>query len=395
MKILLDIRSVAKPAQLCALVPFYSGHDEDTFQVSQIGRWYGRLVALALLSSTIKLAIGVVFDSGQYRLVSSAQGDTEEINRTIETLLCMFSYTMMAVSSVQNSSRHCRILKDSAGIDDYLEAYGYRRKYSCRWVAFLVTLVSLGVLGVAFYYIHYRSNIRPKRQVHLMFLYSLQLLYSTVFSLYLNTMFMNMAQRIGFLNQRLDEFSLTETTGACERDNWRELSNMMEVLCKFRYITENLNAVAGVALLFYFGFSFYTVTNQSYLAFATLTSIEGSVGSTLESPNTMGLSCTWVLAETITMAVICNACDCLASETNATAQILARVYAKNKNFQNLIDKFLTKSIKQDLEFTAYGFFSIDNSTLFKIFSAVTTYLVILIQFKQLEDSKVEDISTNS
>jgi len=27
---------------------------------------------------------------------------------------------------------------------------------------------------------------------------------------------------------------------------------------------------------------------------------------------------------------------------------------------------------------------------FQIFSAVTTYLVILIQFKQLEDSKVED-----
>lgn len=395
MKILVDIQAVAKPAQFCALVPFYTGHDEETFKMSRTGRWYGRVVAVVLLLSTIKLAGGVIFDSGYYRLVTSGQGDTEEINRTIETLLCMFSYTMMAVSSVQNASRHCRILKDSAGIDEYLEACGYRRKYSCRWLGMLVCSTSLGVLGVAFYYIHYRSDIRPERQVHLMLFYSLQLLYSTVFSLYLNTMFMNLAQRIGFLNQRLDEFSLTETEGACERDNWRELSNVIEVLCKFRYITENLNSVAGVALLFYFGFSFYTVTNQSYLAFATLTSIAGSAGSQLESANTMGLSCTWVLAETITMAVICNACDCLASETNATAQILARVYGKNRQFQNLIDKFLTKSIKQDLEFTAYGFFSIDNSTLFKIFSAVTTYLVILIQFKQLEDSKVDDIAANS
>nr|XP_017095218.2 gustatory receptor 68a [Drosophila bipectinata] len=395
MKFLVDIQTAAKPAQFCALVPWYSGHDEETFQTSRIGRWYGRLVALVLLLSTIKLAEGVIFESGQYRLLTSAQGDTEEINRTIETLLCMFSYTMMALSSVQNASRHCRILKDSAGIDEFLDACGYRRKYSCRWLGILVAMASLGVLGVAFYYIHYRSDIKMKRQVHLMLFYSLQLLYSTVFSLYLNTMFMNLAQRIGFLNQRLEDFSLTETEGACDRDSWRELSNMIEVLCKFRYITENLNSVAGVALLFFFGFSFYTVTNQSYLAFATLTSIAGSVSSQSETANTMGLSCAWVVAETITMAIICNACDCLASETNATAQILARVYGKSKHFQNLIDKYLTKSIKQDLEFTAYGFFSIDNSTLFKIFSAVTTYLVILIQFKQLEDSKVEDIATNT
>lgn len=31
-----------------------------------------------------------------------------------------------------------------------------------------------------------------------------------------------------------------------------------------------------------------------------------------------------------------------------------------------IDKFLTKSIKLEIEFTAYGFFVIDNSTLFKV-----------------------------
>jgi len=77
-------------------------------------------------------------------------------------------------------------------------------------------------------------------------------------------------------------------------------------------------------------------------------------------------------------------------KANATAQILARVYAKCREYQNIIDKFLTKSIKQEVQFTAYGFFAIDNSTLFKIFSAVTTYLVILIQFKQLEDSKTDD-----
>jgi len=32
-------------------------------------------------------------------------------------------------------------------------------------------------------------------------------------------------------------------------------------------------------------------------------------------------------------------------KANATAQILARVYAKCREYQNIIDKFLTKSIK--------------------------------------------------
>ncbi|XP_016992379.2 gustatory receptor 68a [Drosophila takahashii] len=387
MKIFQDIQAIARPSQICALLPLYSGDDEESFRLGALGRWYGRLVALIILASSMTFGEDVLFASREYRLVASAQGDTEEINRTIETLLCIVSYTMMVLSSVINASHHCRTLRDIAKIDEYLVVNGFRESYSCRNLSILVTSASSGVLAVAFYYIHYRSGIASRKQVILLLIYFLQLLYSSVFAIYLLTILKTLAQRIAFLNRKLDAFGLQDSSGNVE--NWRELSNLIEVLCKFRYITENMNSVAGVALLFYFGFSFYTVTNQSYLAFATLTAISSS--SQREVADTMGLSCAWVLAETITMAVICSACDCLASDSNGTAQILARVYAKSKQFQNLIDKFLTKSIKQDLQFTAYGFFSIDNSTLFKIFSAVTTYLVILIQFKQLEDSKAIEI----
>ncbi|XP_016978429.2 gustatory receptor 68a [Drosophila rhopaloa] len=387
MKILQDIRAIAWPSQICALLPFYSGNEEESFRFGVLGRWYGRLVALIILITSLFFGEDVLFASSEYRLVASKQGDTEEINRTIETLLCICSYTMMVLSSVMNASRHFRTLRDVAKIDEYLVVSGFREKYNCRNLGILVTSAAFGVLAVAFYYIHFRSGIGSKNQVILLLVYSLQLLYSTVFAIYLRSILKSLAQRIGFLNQRLDEFCLQEIGNV---GNWRELSNLIEVLCKFRYITENINSEVGVALLFYFGFSFYTVTNQSYLAFATLTASSLSLKKDVD--DTMGLSCAWVLAEVITMAMICSACDCLASETNSTAQILSRVYGKSKQFQNLIDKFLTKSIKQDLEFTAYGFFSIDNSTLFKIFSAVTTYLVILIQFKQLEDSKVDEIN---
>ncbi|XP_017490262.1 PREDICTED: gustatory and pheromone receptor 32a-like [Rhagoletis zephyria] len=84
---------------------------------------------------------------------------------------------------------------------------------------------------------------------------------------------------------------------------------------------------------------------------------------------------------------IFNITFCILTDANKTSQVLARIYGKGDNFQEIVDKFLTKSIKQNVQFTVYGFFVINNSTLFKIFSAVVTYLVILIQFKQLEESR--------
>ncbi|XP_022226363.1 gustatory receptor 68a [Drosophila obscura] len=393
MKILQDIRAMVLPTQVCALLPFFGGENEENFRLGRWGRWYGRLIAALLLVSSGLLCQDVLFASQEYKLVGSSLGDTEEINRTIETLFCICSYTMMVLSSVHNATKHWSTLRDIARIDEYLEVNGFRESYSCRLLGALVAVSSTSVVLVAFYYVHFLSGIGARRQCVLMLVYSLQMLYSGVFAVYLRTILKNLALRIEFLNRRLDEFTRQERSRErTDRENWRELSNLIEVLCKFRYITENMNSVAGVGLLFYFGFSFYTVTNQSYLAFSTLTARSSSSDEqSADIVDTMGLSCAWVLAETVTMAVICSSCDCLASEANTTSQILARVYGKSKEFQNIIDKFLTKSIKQEVQFTAYGFFSIDNSTLFKIFSAVTTYLVILIQFKQLEDSKVEEV----
>nr|QKN21415.1 gustatory receptor [Bactrocera dorsalis] len=95
----------------------------------------------------------------------------------------------------------------------------------------------------------------------------------------------------------------------------------------------------------------------------------------------------WIPLYAGIIILLATNCAKATNQANNTSQILARVYGKGKEYQNIIDKFLTKSIRQDVHFTAYGFFVIDNTTLFKISSALVTYLVILIQFKQLEKSK--------
>ncbi|XP_017835287.1 gustatory receptor 68a [Drosophila busckii] len=385
MKILSDLRAVTRITQLGGIMPIFYGNDLENFRIGVGGRLYGQAVALVLVVATVFIGEDVLFSAQEYKIMRHLQGDTEDINRTIETLFCIWSYTSVVLAFVLNSAKHYRTLRDVAKLDEYLQLHGFQENYSCRFLSFGLSIISASVVIVAYYYVHYRSDINGARECILLSIYALQMFYSCMFAIYLRCILKCLTQRIAFLNQRLDNFTRQEKL-VYDKEDWRELSNLIETFCKFRYVTENLNSVTGVALLFYFGFAFYTVTNQSYLAFSTLTT-----PMQLRSEyDTMGLSLAWVLAETATMAVICSSFDCLSSEANETSQILARVYGKSKEFQNIIDKFLTKSIKQEVQFTAYGFFAIDNSTLFKIFSAVTTYLVILIQFKQLEDSKLDD-----
>ncbi|XP_073826232.1 gustatory receptor 39a [Musca autumnalis] len=69
-----------------------------------------------------------------------------------------------------------------------------------------------------------------------------------------------------------------------------------------------------------------------------------------------------------------------------TATILSKVFLKNSRVNKVIDKFLLKNLRQKPILTAYGFFSLDRSALFKLFTTVFTYMVVLVQFKELESS---------
>lgn len=311
MKILRDLLFVATPSKVCGLLPFMHGNHADNLKITLKSKLYGRGLCLLIVASSIVFAQDVLFASSEYKLLNHIKGEAEDKNLTIETLFCIISYTTMVIASTLNSSKHFRTIRDILKIDEYLEEQGYVKIYRCRYISALIVFVSANVVMVGFYYIHFLSDISPVRQVTLTVIYILQMLYSCLFTLYLRTMLMALAQRVVFLNTRLEEFA-QKHKHVYGKEDWLELSNLIEVFCKFRYITENLNAIVGVGLLFFFGFSFYTVTNQSYLAFATLT----TPSYVQKRYETVGLSLAWVLAEITIMVVICISFDCLASEVS-------------------------------------------------------------------------------
>ncbi|XP_016963784.1 gustatory and pheromone receptor 39a isoform X4 [Drosophila biarmipes] len=87
--------------------------------------------------------------------------------------------------------------------------------------------------------------------------------------------------------------------------------------------------------------------------------------------------------------MICAACfmsNRVGSAANKTAKILAKVPRTGTGLDRMIEKFLLKNLRQQPILTAYGFFALDKSTLFKLFTAIFTYMVILVQFKEMENS---------
>ncbi|XP_055919288.1 gustatory and pheromone receptor 39a-like isoform X2 [Eupeodes corollae] len=76
----------------------------------------------------------------------------------------------------------------------------------------------------------------------------------------------------------------------------------------------------------------------------------------------------------------------LEKEANKTARILSRISRRGNGMEKMVDKFLIKNMQQKPILTAYGFFPLNKRTLFKIFAAIFTYMVILIQFKDMENT---------
>ncbi|XP_055919327.1 gustatory and pheromone receptor 39a-like isoform X2 [Eupeodes corollae] len=84
----------------------------------------------------------------------------------------------------------------------------------------------------------------------------------------------------------------------------------------------------------------------------------------------------------------------VAKEANETTRILSRISRRGNGIEKMVDKFLMKNMQQKPILTAYGFFPLNKTTLFKIFAAIFTYMVILIQFKDMENTN-KKLSTST
>uniref|UniRef100_A0A1I8NS68 Gustatory receptor n=1 Tax=Stomoxys calcitrans TaxID=35570 RepID=A0A1I8NS68_STOCA len=155
------------------------------------------------------------------------------------------------------------------------------------------------------------------------------------------------------------------------------LQQLMHLYDKISYITcEDVNSVYGISILVCTTLAVMeTIWDMFILA------ISNSGTSRLLDLEIL----LWMLPM-CTILIIGLLYNNVTGEARNTAKFLAKSCRSNDGMDKMIDKFLLKNLRQKPILTAYGFFSLDKSTLFKLFTTVFTYMVVLVQFKEMEST---------
>ncbi|XP_055919503.1 gustatory and pheromone receptor 32a [Eupeodes corollae] len=318
----------------------------------------------------------------------STERETDNINQYIEIIITITTYTGTIILCSRHSNDFLNILRDILKIDSSIEQrYQVKVQNHCKFAQITV----LGIFAVQLFLISlkFTSGDFTSSIQYLFFLfYAFQNCICSMFMILLSALLQVVSQRFDFVNAILEKFSYNMIEMKIEQRLFEEdVTFVFRLHNRLLIIFKLLNESCSLMVALFMGYAFYSITTKTYNIFVEFTTYEVVSWVFL-------LDCfAWLAVNTTLLAILANICGQATRKANTLQQVVAKIYGRNKDSQTIIDKFLTKSIRQEVEFTAYGFFVVDNSTLFNIFSAVTTYLVILIQFKELEETKVETPTT--
>lgn len=387
-----DISTILSVLKACGLLPFYE--QISSYEVgppTKTNEFYSFFVRGVVHALTIFNIYSLITPNANQLFFSLRE--TDNVNQWIELLLCIFTYTLTVFVCARNTKSMLEIMNEILKLDkEVRRQFGVILGNNCNFsVKFLVVIVCCQAYIMILRIYTVEGVITPTSYILIAF-YAVQNGLTATYIVFASALLRIVCIRFQFVNQLLNAFTYVQQQKMAKNSQQMAMENFPEDSLfiyrthnKLLRIYKNINECCSLIIVCFLGYSFYTVTTNWYNLFVQITNNKGIISSHI-----LQWCLAWLCLHTSLLALLSRSCGATTYEANTTSQILARVYGKSKEFQNIIDKFLTKSIKQEVQFTAYGFFAIDNSTLFKIFSAVTTYLVILIQFKQLEDSKLEE-----
>nr|ALG36126.1 gustatory receptor 2 [Sclerodermus sp. MQW-2015] len=144
----------------------------------------------------------------------------------------------------------------------------------------------------------------------------------------------------------------------------------------------NTNDIYGIQILLSMTASFVLITSLLYNAYVI---IWLKLSSEEFSREMIPLSC-WVFFYASKLFAINHVCAKTSAEAANTGDIICELYepSTSKEFRAEIRDFTLQLIQNPLTFTASGFFNLDYTFIHGVIGSVTTYLVILIQFGDIQ-----------
>nr|XP_015840750.1 PREDICTED: putative gustatory receptor 28b isoform X1 [Tribolium castaneum]XP_015840752.1 PREDICTED: putative gustatory receptor 28b isoform X1 [Tribolium castaneum]XP_015840753.1 PREDICTED: putative gustatory receptor 28b isoform X1 [Tribolium castaneum] len=141
-------------------------------------------------------------------------------------------------------------------------------------------------------------------------------------------------------------------------------------------LTENLNRIFNVQILFTCLNLFITITFTVYFYFIS------NSDAKIRSP--VLYSTYYALNGFINVSALFGlvwAASQTKNEAKHTSRILHKIYDRNEEVENSIMHFSFQLLQSNVEFSGCHVFVLDETLLFSVVGAITTYLVIVIQFQ--------------
>ncbi|GAB0094409.1 hypothetical protein DMENIID0001_097050 [Sergentomyia squamirostris] len=95
----------------------------------------------------------------------------------------------------------------------------------------------------------------------------------------------------------------------------------------------------------------------------------------------------WFLPNLIKIVAVSNIGDSMATEMKKCKRVLFRGGLKNEDTMDIVENFTLRLQHYDDNYSASNFFPINNSLLYTMAGAATTYLFVFIQFRTFEDNQ--------
>ncbi|XP_034948469.1 gustatory receptor for sugar taste 43a-like [Chelonus insularis] len=101
------------------------------------------------------------------------------------------------------------------------------------------------------------------------------------------------------------------------------------------------------------------------------------------------VQCLWCILHIYRMLMVVQPCYATTKESKNTAVLISQLltYSWQPDVRKQLEIFSLQLLHRPLNFSACGLFSLDRALVTSMAGAVTTYLVILIQFQKADDSK--------
>jgi hypothetical protein len=191
-----------------------------------------------------------------------------------------------------------------------------------------------------------------------------------------------------FHTKRAKQSRLFEKTISFSRDQSTDqrqlllMSGIHHVLCD---LASCVDSMYGLQILVDFTVYFITITTSTYfcIRFIIQLYLQSEVTESEGVTRALSISVVWLSLVAIRLVAITASCSAASAEAHYSTRVLQRILLEpglHPHTMRNAQLFLQQVTDRPVHFTAWGFFTINYTSLGSIVVFVATYLVILLQF---------------